>query len=704
MTKYRKQAIAWGLAVMMLLTLIPGAAAAPPEKTEEVPVQDVSEVLRPPAAEPQAAESGCSAAQLAVWWSNTLEPNPDGVEDLYIYYEFPKGQKKMRDNVGLHTVKADGAWRASYCIEPGIQDSASYNTEKMKLDQWMASPYAPKTLTEQQMNAISTILLYGQVAMPQDGQYDALANMLATQLLIWEVAVGWRDAAPPYQRTNDAFIRRFEDGPQGILVSSYFLNIPQGTRKTGVVAAYDKIAANLERHDLIPSFMVRNQEKAPEIQLQPDGKGNYTATLTDQNKILDAYTFRNTDKLTFTRKGNQLTVTAKGMIPDTVVTGTRQLPSLKDQAYYVWFNGSYQQMAACAAPPVKAPVPAYFKVTVPRGGVKIVKTTSTGRDLGGWEIGLYQDETCLKPIPGSPFTTGADGTVTVPNLIPGVYYAKEIVNMVAHPHWKFDTTVQKVTVESGKTAEIGFYNAQYGKLRIIKKMETVGPKEGWVFRITDESGAEIQGSPFTTGKMGRIQTETLKPGYYTVEELLPPDSPYVCLSANPQRILVRPGKITAVTFTNALRTSRISVEKVDVHDQPLAGAKFLLEWSKDGKTWEPVFYAAAPSYGSCTNDQVKDGCLVSGEDGLVSWPGLSPELRYRITEVEAPAGFNLLTGVAYEGTLPTENAAIRVRVVNTPIFELPKSGTQSVTGLSLALALSLSAGGGLGLRIRKKED
>ena len=59
------------------------------------------------------------------------------------------------------------------------------------------------------------------------------------------------------------------------------------------------------------------------------------------------------------------------------------------------------------------------------GGVKLVKTTNTGANLDGWKIGLYTDPACTSAVTGSPFTTGADGTITAAGLTPGTYYARE---------------------------------------------------------------------------------------------------------------------------------------------------------------------------------------------------------------------------------------------------------------------------------------
>ena len=56
------------------------------------------------------------------------------------------------------------------------------------------------------------------------------------------------------------------------------------------------------------------------------------------------------------------------------------------------------------------------------GSLQIQKATNTGKNLSGWSFGVYTDTACTKPIAGSPFTTGTNGTVTVSGLVPGTYY------------------------------------------------------------------------------------------------------------------------------------------------------------------------------------------------------------------------------------------------------------------------------------------
>ena len=104
------------------------------------------------------------------------------------------------------------------------------------------------------------------------------------------------------------------------------------------------------------------------------------------------------------------------------------------------------------------------------GSVKLVKVTNTGANLSGWQIGLYTDSSCTSAVSGSPYTTGADGTVTVTGLISGTYYAKELPT--DDPYWEVDTAVKSVTVAVGQTAEDTFTNTHNGRIEIRKTTNT----------------------------------------------------------------------------------------------------------------------------------------------------------------------------------------------------------------------------------------
>jgi len=319
------------------------------------------------------------------------------------------------------------------------------------------------------------------------------------------------------------------------------------------------------------------------------------------------------------------------------------------------------------------------------------KKTNTGENVEGWNITVYSDESCTQEV--CSVTTNADGKAGY-YLDPGTYWAKETGDehgRFENEYWMVDETVQQFEIKPHENTEITFTNVQYGKLRIVKKMDTDGNVEGWRFKVTDATGAEIEGSPFMTTKDGIILSGNLLPGQYTVEEILLEDSLYYCKSDNPQTVTVTQGQTQEVTFTNALRPGKVTVNKVDITGSPLAGATFLLEWSEEGTLWYPVTYSESENVvkGGCSNPNLVDGCLTTGTDGNLEWGNLYPGLQYRLTETKAPDGYNLLKEAAFEGELPVDDLTVEVRVTNVRTFTMPKTGTSS--GMILRIASLLAA-------------
>ena len=182
------------------------------------------------------------------------------------------------------------------------------------------------------------------------------------------------------------------------------------------------------------------------------------------------------------------------------------------------------------------------------GAVKIVKKTNTGGTLANWKIGIYTDEACTKPISGSPFVTGTDGTITVPNLVVGTYYAKEVDESAQYPYWKFDTEVKKVIVETGKTASVTFTNTQYGKLRIKKNAVNGTPKD-WKFELLNEAKEVI--ATLTTNREGYASSDLLLPGKYYVREIHDRDETYWTYDAHVEKeTIVTAGQDVTVEYTN----------------------------------------------------------------------------------------------------------------------------------------------------------
>ena len=338
-----------------------------------------------------------------------------------------------------------------------------------------------------------------------------------------------------------------------------------------------------------------------------------------------------------------------------------------------------------------------------QGLVWFYKKTNTGESVEGWHITVFSDEACTQKV--GTLITNEDGRAGY-YLDPGTYWAKETGDehgRFEDEYWMVDETVHKFAIKPHEDVSITFTNVQYGRLKISKTVEGGGSVEGWQFKITDAEGKVLDGSPFSTDEDGIILTGNLLPGQYTVEELLLENSLYACKGDNPQTVTITQGEIAEVAFVNALRTGKVTVEKIDITGSPLAGATFRLEWSAEGSLWYPVTYSETIVRGGCSNPDVVDGGLTTGTDGILEWGNLYPGLQYRLTETKAPDGYNLLDGTAFEGELAADNMNVSLRVVNTRTYTLPKTGS---SGLRLfpvfALIPTFTCSSGLALSILRK--
>lgn len=324
-----------------------------------------------------------------------------------------------------------------------------------------------------------------------------------------------------------------------------------------------------------------------------------------------------------------------------------------------------------------------------RGGyVQIQKKTNVDGQLSGWKFNIYTDEACTHMVTGSPFTTDETGMITA-KLEVGTYYVREIDESEDMPYWAFDDTVQKVTVETGETATVTFENQQRGRMKIIKSMPDGGSAEGWLFDVYRADDNTHIGQ-YTSGEDGTIFSDYVLPGEYLVYERIEDDSIFWCESENPQKVTILAGETAEVTFVNRMKPGKITIQKVDMTGESLAGAEFLLEWSVDGTSWLPVVRTDSQyvKEGTCSSAGISDGKLISDETGLVEFTGLHPDRYYRLTETKAPEGFQLLADTAFEGKLPAEELTVELTVVNVRTFQLPETGSKSLVMMSVSLALA----------------
>ena len=424
-----------------------------------------------------------------------------------------------------------------------------------------------------------------------------------------------------------------------------------------------------------------------------------------------------------------------------------------------------------------------FRNTLKTGNIKIVKTADDGH-ISGIQFTVKGGSV------NQTVTSGTDGTITVPGLVPGQYTVAEIVP----EGYVCNNPSQTVTVEYDKTAEVRFENelkvwrvavtkvdadegvrrssratlegAQYGvyhdsalqdtyttdqngqfvtdyypcstgwtlqeisaptgytvdptsytiglepgttqlaandteltvpeeiiegKLLITKQDGlTQTPLAGAVFAVTDETGATV--TEATTGEDGTATVESLPFGTYTAKETKAPEG-YQLDETVFDFAIETDGQTVTLTRENVYNVGSITVHKADTQGNTLAGATYLLEWSQDGGTWNPVTFRSdtTPAIGGCTTLDLNAGQLTTGADGTVKFDGLvaNGKVQYRLTEIKAPEGLSLLKDPVFQGTLPFDAATgplydIAYTVTNNRITNLPQTGS---TGLLLPVAV-----------------
>ena len=105
---------------------------------------------------------------------------------------------------------------------------------------------------------------------------DANACYAATQLIVWQITMGFRSSAT---ELNDKTYPM--SGYSGTMTEQY-------TRNKYLKAYYDAILSDMARHYTRPSFTAYTPGAAKTFELEYKN-GKYTVTLTDSNNMLGDY-------------------------------------------------------------------------------------------------------------------------------------------------------------------------------------------------------------------------------------------------------------------------------------------------------------------------------------------------------------------------------------------------------------------------------
>ena len=402
-----------------------------------------------------------------------------------------------------HMKYADGA--VAYCIEPGVHSDDSGSYREGSSASWYNLPAAVQSGIALAMSLGYPSVDYGTA--PGDNNTSTIIKAqkwAATQTVIWELICKYRSAYS------------YEDWG-----ASPFYNCVSKSRYPTYDLWYDKLTAAMQAATMIPSFSAFTPRWCDIIELRKNAAGSYTATVTDDNEVLSDYNFsaNNGSGITFTQRGNKLTITATAAAAKTLTTektysATGSAYEIDpDRAVVCWYDrfGRYQALAGYTGVG-RDPVKAYIKIKAveEKGSLTINKVDAdTSKALAGVTYRLY-DSTGKKV---TDVTTGADGKAVFKDLAQGKYSYQEIS---APSGYVVDNTKYQITITA--TA-----------LNITQKRTNVLAKGNITVHKVDATGAPLAGaelvletstdgktwteiSRVTTGKTGIAKWSDLKIG------------------------------------------------------------------------------------------------------------------------------------------------------------------------------------------------
>ena len=486
-------------------------------------------------------------------------------DDIYFNKGFSPYLSRMHDYTakrsGLTGNKSDWVYGKDYvycfCIERGIPlpDNTEYAGSA---DASHGDKY--KRLTENQKDLLKLALTYGYPnRVGLQTSKDANACYAATQLIVWQITMGFRSSAT---ELNDKTYPM--SGYSGTMTEQY-------TRNKYLKAYYDAILSDMARHYTRPSFTAYTPGAAKTFELEYKN-GKYTVTLTDSNNMLGDYYVSVSGGVSASVSGNTLTLTSTKPINDavTVKLNRRVYSTNMSTGFLIWSvpgKESVNQDMVSGVPADNDPVPSYLKVRTAAGSAKIVKVSEDGKVDGiTFRIqGEGVDQTVK---------TANGGVIQVDNLKPGVYTVTETEYDKYIPQ-----EVRRVTVVSGQVSTVNFSNKLRRGDLTVKKTAEDGLTEGMKFRLYGTSLSGIEVNEFAlTDENGIAEFKDVLIGTgYVLEEI---DTPLHYVVPDKQTAAVEWNKVTNKSFDNILKKFNVTVTKSDSEkglpqgDASLAGAKY----------------------------------------------------------------------------------------------------------------------------------
>ena len=415
-----------------------------------------------------------------------------------------------------HVKYVDGT--VAYCIQPGVRSDDSRNYVQGSSGCWYNLPASVQS-------GIALALACGYPSAEYGSAYgDSNSSDIidaekwaATQAVIWDLICEYRS---PYD------YRSWETSP--------FYDCVDMSRYPTFAMWYSEIVDAMQSAADIPSFAAASSRWCDTIELTKDASGNYSASVTDGNGVLDNFNFASNsgNGITFSQRGSTLAITAtaeaaKNLSAEKTYSATGSAYGIDpDEAVLCWYDstGKYQSLASYTGTGLD-PVRAYIKikatVTEDKGSLTISKTDAdTGKALLGVTYRLF--DSAGNKIADA--TTDTDGKVVFADLPLGSYTYQEIS---APEGYVVDDTKYPITITTGtlNITETRTNIMAKGSLTVRKVDVTGSPLAGaeLLLETSVDGQTWTEVSRITSDKTGVAKWENLKIGaQYRVTETKAP--------------------------------------------------------------------------------------------------------------------------------------------------------------------------------------
>jgi len=338
------------------------------------------------------------------------------------------------------------------------------------------------------------------------------------------------------------------------------------------------------------------------------------------------------------------------------------------------------------------------KFTVSDKNGNVVATITTGENGVGTSKDLPYGTYTVKQISGQTGTVLVDAWTVTVNEHGKVYeYSKE------NPLWTASVSLHK--------KELGVDTPLVGTFELCERMA-----DGTV-KVLETGDTNAEGNLSFTRKIVYTDGVCNKSTYFIREKVAP--AGYVLDTKEYPVSCTENNQVISVTMENTPIVGKLELRKQSSMGKPMQGVEFLLEYSVDGgKTWSHVTKRADDTVivpGSCTNANLaEDGTILTDENGIAVFDGLrvytnaGELIQYRVTETKTLNGSSLMPGRIWEGNLANEKNGelqfeVVLKVINSPILELPETGSKALALMPIGLALCAAICIGALFVLKKKE-